>query len=243
MKDKNNKVVIPLILGIMCFFLTAGIFIQIKTVANSSTTVGKTQVENELRDSLLRWKEKYENASNNLSNKEEELEKMRENVSDSTSASSGLNDKLTEYNTLLGYTELKGKGIIITLTDGDPLKIKGDPSSYIVHDIDLVQTVNALKNTGAEAISINGERITSRTSITCIGNVVKINDQKIGSPFVIKAIGEPNKLYGQLTMPGGYLQYIKSLGVQVNVEQVDKETIIIPKYNGIYSSEYIKTVE
>ena len=57
-----NKAKIGLLLGMMCMLLTMGICIQIKTVNDSSTGVGKTQKENELRNSVLRWKEKYEKA-------------------------------------------------------------------------------------------------------------------------------------------------------------------------------------
>lgn len=71
MKQKS-KLYIAILLGIICCFLTAGIVIQIKTVSNSSTLIGKTQTENELRDSVLRWKEKYENAY-------EKLEKKKKN--------------------------------------------------------------------------------------------------------------------------------------------------------------------
>ena len=64
--NKENKLKISLLLGIMCLLLTLGISIQINTVNNSSTTVGRTLAENELRDSVLRWKQKYENAYKDL---------------------------------------------------------------------------------------------------------------------------------------------------------------------------------
>ena len=103
-------------------------------------------------------------------------------------------------------------------------------------------TLNALKNSEAEAISINDQRITSRTEITCIGNVIKINGEKIGAPYVIKAIGSPYQLYN-VTIPGGYLEYIKSYGVQVKVKQVEDNTIVIPKYEGIYNFKYASNIE
>ena len=74
-KIRNLK--ISLLLGIMCMFLTLGIAIQINTVKNSTTTVGKTLVENELRDSTLRWKQRYEEAYAELEDKEEELNSLR----------------------------------------------------------------------------------------------------------------------------------------------------------------------
>ena len=244
MKNKiNQKYLVSLILGIMCCFLTAGIMLQIKTVSNSTTTVGKTQIENELRDSLLRWNEKQENASKNLAKKEKELEMLRDNVATSSGSSSDLADKLSKYDALLGYTDVVGKGIVITLKDGDPSKIKGVATEYIVHDIDIVQVVNALKNVGAEAISVNGQRITSRSSVSCVGNVIMVDGQKLGSPFVIKAIGSPQYLYSSLKMPGGYLSLLENWGVQVKVEQVESDTIEIPKYTGMYTKDYIAKSE
>lgn len=237
-KNNKNENKVAIILGIMCMFLSIAIVTQINTVKNSTTTVGKTLVENELRDSVLRWKQKYENAYAKLEAEEVELTKLRDKISTTDSSSSISNSKLIKYNSLLGNTELIGKGIIITLTDGDNSLSKVSISDVIVHDSDLLQIVNALKNADADAISVNDQRIVSSTSISCVGNVVKINQEKVGVPFVVKAIGSPNQLYGALTMVGGYLEILETAGVKVKVEQVDKETIVIPKYEGIYKFNY-----
>lgn len=243
MKQDANKLKISIILGIMCCFLTAGIMLQLKTVKSSITTVGKTQAENELRDSVLRWKEKYDNAYEKLEKRETELEKLRNDVSNSKNSSTGLSSKLEKYNLLLGRTDLIGKGLIITLKDGDSSLFKGPISNTLVHDGDLLAVVNALKNAGAEAISINGQRITSRTAISCIGTVVTVNGEKIGAPFVIKAIGLPLQLYSSITMQGHYVDTLINDGVSVDIKQVDKETIVIPKYDGIYKLEYASNIE
>lgn len=240
MKLDNNKLKIGIILGVMCCFLTGGIITQIKTVKSSPTTVGKTQTENELRDSVLRWKEKYENAYEKLEKKEKELEKLREQVSNSNESAKGLSGKLDKYNLILGKSDLIGKGIIITLKDGDSRSSLGDP---IVHAQDVMHVVNALRNAGADAVSVNNQRVIDSTAYNCIGNVITVNGEKIGVPFVIKAIGLPSQLYGSLTMNGQYLSLLESNGVKVNVEQVDKETIIIPKYEGIYKLEYAQNAE
>ena len=113
-----------------------------------------------------------------------------------------------------------------------------DISKYIVHYNDIIALTNELKNAGAEAISVNGQRIVSQTAITCIGNVIKINDEKVSSPFVIKAIGFPESLKGALTRGGGYLSYMKLDGIQVSIRQQDN--IQIPKYTGVISSKYMK---
>ena len=143
-------------------------------------------------------------------------------------------------NILLGRTNVKGDGIIITLKDNNEVS----PSTigieyYLVHAGDLIRVINDLKNAGAEAISVNGQRVIDSTAIYCAGNVVKINDEKISSPIEIKAIGSPELLYGSLTIPGGYLQLMEETGVIVNIEK--KSDISINKYEGVIDSQYMKS--
>lgn len=234
---------IAILLGVMCLLLTAGIFIQMKTVSSSSTSIGRTKTENELRDSVLKWKEKYDNTYIQLEQKQKKLDNLREQAASTDGSSTILSESLEKYNSLLGYTELIGTGTIITLKDADSSNVKGNATNYIVHDGDLIEVVNALKNAGAEAISINGQRIVNTTAITCAGNIVKINGKKVGSPYVISAIGSAPRLYGALKMPGGYLEWLEEDGVQVNIEQVEKSTIIVPKYDGVYKFEYAGNME
>ena len=215
---------IPIAIGTVCLLLTLGICVQVKTVDNSITSVAKTQAENELRDSVLKWKENYDNAESKLEYKEAELEKLRKQISSSDESSSKISEQLEQNNSILGYTDLTGSGVVIT-----------------VHDGDLIALVNALKNAGAEAISINGQRIVNSTAITCVGNTIMINGEKVGSPFIINAIGNPEKLYGQITMPDSYYDKMKSDGVSVKIEKVN--SIDVPKYTGLYKFDYAKTIE
>ena len=237
MKERN----IALLLGIMCMLLTIGICVQIKTVSDSSTSVGRTQAENELRNSVLKWKEDYEQIYEEQVKKEAHLEELRTEASTQDTTSANLSKQLDKANVLLGYKEVSGQGLIITLKDANTSTVIGNATDYIVHDGDLLEVVNALKNAGAEAISINGERIVNTTAITCAGNITKVNGEKVGSPFEIKAIGLTEKLNGALTMPGGYLELLENDGVQVKVEEV--KNVTIPKYDGIYNFEYAGNVE
>ena len=71
----------------------------------------------------------------------------------------------------------------------------------------------------------------------CDGNIIRINDEIVGVPIEIKAIGYPASLYA-LNRPQGYLSIMKRDGVIVSTEK--KDEITIPKYEGIYKYEYIK---
>ena len=228
-----SKGKIGLLLGFICMLLTLGIFVQVKTVNDSSTGVGKTQKENELRNSVLKWKEKYEAISNEEELQAEKLEKLRTEVSNQDEEAVNSSRELEQLNTIIGYNEVHGQGLLITLKDASSSSVSGNATDYVVHDGDLLEVVNALKNAGAEAISINEQRIVNSTAITCAGNIIKVNKEKIGSPFIIKAIGLTEKLKGALTMPGGYLEILENDGVQVKVEEADK--LEIPKFDGIYN--------
>ena len=111
-------------------------------------------------------------------------------------------------------------------------------SNYLVHYLDVINVVNELKNAGAEAISINGQRVVSTTAISCIGNVIKVNDEKITSPFTIKAIGFPESLAG-IDRPGSYIENLRYNGVEVTLKKLNK--VEIPKYTGAISAKYMTT--
>ena len=236
-----NKKLISLLLGIMCMLLTLGIAIQIKTINQmNNKSVTNSATENDLRDSVLKTKEKYDNTYAKVEKLEKELEELQTSASVNSDEANELQEKLKEYKKILGLTEVSGNGLEITLKDGDENQSKSVLSS-IVHDGDILQVVNALRNAGADAISVNDQRIVNTSAISCIGNVVKINGEKVGVPYVIKAIGNPEWLYGAIEMNGGYVSNLRREGVDVEVKKV--KDITIPKYDGVYNATYMKTVE
>ena len=233
MKDKK----ILIILFIMCFLLTIGICVQIKTIDKATIGSGSTSAQNELRNEVLKIKEKYEKATELLAKREEKLEKLIENISSEDDNTSYYSNRLNNLNNLLGYTPLKGKGIIITIDDAEVSSNTLNISDYLVHDGDLLQIVNALINAGAEAIDINGQRIVSTTAITCAGNIIKINNEKVGTPFVISAIGLTEQLYGAITMPGSYVSMLQdTYGLNIKIEK--SNSVKVEKYNGVYKMEF-----
>ena len=232
---KNKKIAV--LLGAMCFLLTIGIFIQVKTVSQSGTQAARTMGEKELRDNVLEIKEKYEKQYKILEGKEKELNALIDSVSVNDSTSSELSEKLDEINSQIGLTALQGEGIIIRLEDGDE-STNTTARDSVVHDSDLKAIVNDLCTAGAEAISINGQRIVSTTAITCIGNVIKINDEKVGNPFEIRAIGSKARLDGAVSMNGRTLSQMKKDGIKVEVKRLD--SVVVSRFDGIFTRDYIR---
>ena len=237
----SNKKTISIILGIMCFALTLGICVQVRTIRSTNSTIGQNQEANELRDEILRYKERYDNRFKELEEAEQELEKQREEATQNNSELEEAQQKITAGNKITGMTEVTGPGVTITLSDGKGIATSTlNPSQLIVHDLDVLSVVNELINAGAEAICINDQRWVSTTVISCRGNTIDINGERIGAPFVIKAIGLPEYLAG-LERVGGYLEYMKRDGVGVTLEK--SNSITIPKYSGVINFEYLQNVE
>ena len=94
----------------------------------------------------------------------------------------------------------------------------------------MLTVVNELKAAGAEAISINGQRIIATSAIRCVGPVIQVNYQKVAAPFEIKAIGNAQYLESAMTIKNGVVDLLKEYGVSVTVSR--QNNVEIPKYEG-----------
>ena len=224
---------------------TITIIIQVRTVKNSGIETNATFTNDELRDEVLRWKEKYDNASQELGKVEKELEKQRKKATENDSNSQQIEQEINVGNAITGLSDVNGEGVEITLKDNQNVTEETatqDISLYVVHDIDILSVVNELKNAGAEAIYINEQRLITTSAIECDGNIIKVNGEKIGAPFTIKAIGLPELLIN-VNRTGGYLYYLREERyLKVTVEKMaDKKTVTIPKYTGIIKFQFAKS--
>ena len=210
---------------------------------NKRQIANETPVANELRDTVFREKEKNDRYTEKLKENEQTLTRWREDVTKNNKLSDEQRKKIDNNNTILGLTKVTGKGVQIVLKDGEENKKAGstlEASQTIVHDVDILEIINVLRNAGAEAISINGHRIIATSPISCIGTVIKINDEKVGAPYVISAIGNPESLESALNIPGGIISILEKFGIKITKEK--KDEIKIPEYTGVYKYQYLKAV-
>ena len=99
--------------------------------------------------------------------------------------------------------------------------------------------VNELKIAGAEAISINDERIINMSDIVDINNTfIKINGQRLVGPYVVKAIGNQKYLESGLAAKGGYIDTMEDDGKTIKVEK--QKNVKILKYNDEFKLKYIE---
>jgi len=226
---KNGKMVMIVTIGVLCFILSLIMFMQFKVVNETDITAIENMRETELRTELSNWKEQYEEIDlkyQDVISKINEYDK--EAVSD-TEKEELLNAELEQMKIISGKTDVEGKGIVI--------KINESEEADKIEVSDLLSIINSLKAAGAEAISINDERIVNMTDIVSINNAfIKVNSQRIEMPYIIKAIGNQTYLESALLGSGGYIDRLKKLGYNISME---KDNITIYKYEDEFSTKYI----
>jgi uncharacterized protein YlxW (UPF0749 family) len=151
-----------------------------------------------------------------------------------------LKEQLDRARILAGVTELRGPGVEVTLNDSNiALKPGENPNLYVLHDEDVLRVLNEIRAAGAEALSLNGERILASTEVRCIGPTIVLNkDKRLAPPFVITAIGDPNTLESSIKMKGGVAEILQFWGIQVVVKKMNQVTV--PAYSGGVKFDYAK---
>ena len=117
MKLKNKNAYIAI--AIVCVILTAAITVQIRTMKEENSAVSIIGANSELKDSLLEWKEKSENAEKDLDKSLKEQEKIRQASATNNNNAEEKQNELKKYNQLLGLTDVTGDGIILTVSDSN----------------------------------------------------------------------------------------------------------------------------
>jgi uncharacterized protein YlxW (UPF0749 family) len=150
---------------------------------------------------------------------------------------------LQKVKALAGFTPVKGPGVVVTLRDSTQIP-KGAPPAetelYLVHDWQVLQVVNELRNAGAEAVAVNGHRLGVNSSVRCVGSVITIDGTRVGGPYKIEAIGDPETLQSGLKLPGGIMQELSQF---LPVKVVQQRDIILPAFEGAISLKYAARAE
>lgn len=148
-----------------------------------------------------------------------------------------------------GLTPVRGKAVKVTLTDAprevidaaqaeDP---KANPNDYVVHQQDIQAVANALWRAGAEAVTIQGQRLITTTGIKCHGNTVTLHGVPYGPPYVLVGVGDQRELLEELESDH-YLQiyraYAAAPGGGVGWDTQRLADYTAPGFDGVIDMEY-----
>ena len=214
------------LIALVCVLIGFMVAVQFRTAQDAKGSLSQQRIE-EISDRLLQTEHERDELS-------EELHKMQ---TAAVSTDNQQDQDLLRYRAAL--VPLEGEGVIVRMDDSTkPAKAGENPNLYVIHDDDLLRVVNELRAAGAEAIAINGQRLTGTSEIRCAGPTLSVNNVRSSAPFEIRAIGDKKSLENALRMRGGVAETLGVWGIQLDIKASDD--VYIPPYRGSIRQSYAR---
>jgi uncharacterized protein YlxW (UPF0749 family) len=153
-----------------------------------------------------------------------------------------LNDQLQSARIAAGLIPLTGSGLVLQIEDSqEPADPEGNMQDLLVGARDLRTIVEELWQAGAEAVAVNGERMTPTTAVIDIGPSILVNSAYLAGPYQVTAIG-PDDLYARLSASPGFVDFIRARaeawGLRVSI--AEPESVDMPAFAGTVTLRYAR---
>ncbi|MBM7479305.1 DUF881 domain-containing protein [Oerskovia jenensis] len=195
-----------------------------------------------------------QNLTDLVQNEERRVENMTEKVVDLETEVTALAQELAPVevsspevvvNTgiVAGSVPVRGPALTVTLDDAPPTQKSVDArvDDLVVHQQDLQEVINALWAGGAEAMTLQGQRVTPTTAFRCVGNVLNLHGRVYSPPYVVSAIGDPVALQAALDRSpviNIYQEYVDAYGLGWKVEK--SSSLEIPAFEGATDLQFAR---
>ncbi len=239
---KESKHIGKASISIVCVVLGILLALQFKSVKENSAVddlnTTRVQTLQELLDDMREANDRLEEQNKEL---QKEIQTYRVAAADSDGENKqALLDENAQLQMAAGMTDVVGPGIEVVLADSTAANTSGNEANYLIHDSDILSVVNELRDAGAEALSLNDNRILATTEIRCSGSVVTVNGRRTSAPFVIDAIGDTETMFNALMMRNGVVDVLRQWSIQVEVTEVDD--MLIKAYDGTMEYRYAQAL-
>jgi uncharacterized protein YlxW (UPF0749 family) len=179
----------------------AGLLLAVTYDQAAATEQGREEVRKALADDIRRESDVADELAVTLEDLRAEVTRTREDLLAASAVGQRALEELDRAEEAAAAVPVTGPGLLVTLANADP-KADEDPVGGdvaedprdLVRDSDLQLVVNALWAAGAEAVSINGQRLGSTTAIGLAGEAVLVDFRPVTSPYEVSAIGDPETL-------------------------------------------------
>lgn len=237
---KNSGIVV---VGILALFIGLILSVQISTNAGSDqgglVPLGKLK---SYEAELKKVQDEKAEVLQELLDLEQRLADIENERSEESTFVKGLVSDLEKYRMWAGVLDVEGPGIVVTIKDPVTDQYQED-YSVITNNYDLLLgLVNRLKEAGAEAVSINEQRISNNTEISLAGSNININGTATAPPYIVKAIGNPQTLDGAINLRGGII-YTMKMKYNLIVDTEIREKVVIGRYTEVIKFNYAEPVE
>ncbi|MFI8130423.1 DUF881 domain-containing protein [Streptomyces diastaticus] len=137
---------------------------------------------------------------------------------------------------LSGATAVHGPGLTLVVDDakgsdtggGGPRESAGFSDTGRLRDRDMQRIVNGLWQSGAEAVSINGQRLTALSAIRAAGDAILVDNKPLGPPYTVLAVGDGQRLADRFqgSSDGQYLAALReNFGIRTKVTAEDEVSL------------------
>ncbi|MCR5481825.1 MAG: DUF881 domain-containing protein [Clostridia bacterium] len=238
-KKKGNFVIV----GILAILIGIVLAIQIQTTSGSDQggLVPLAKLKG-YEAELKKARDERESAMARYVELEEKLTSIEKEKAEEDTFVKNLVDEIEKNRMAAGLVDVMGPGVIVTINDPKNVDEYQEDFSVITFNYELLLSlVNKMKEAGAEAVSINEQRIVPTTEISLAGSHININGTATAPPYTVKAIGNPETLKNALNIRGGVIQDMK-LKYGLTVGLLAKDEMTIPRYAGVIEFKYAKTV-
>ncbi|WP_306453955.1 DUF881 domain-containing protein [Bacillus sp. FJAT-45350] len=227
----GKYVILSLVLLVTGFIVALSYQFANENEDSNAISQSQWRHEDELRNSIIveqainrNLQEDLRAYKAQLREKEKQIAELDEEIQ---VRATNLVEDIERFRKIVGTVEVKGPGIEVSLSDHSYLPDGANPNDYIVHEQHIHKVVQELLVAGAEAVAINGQRISQRSYIQCVGPVIRIDGFTSYAPFIVSAIGEPTQLEGALQLFGGVKDQLLNDQIEVRIQKKD-EIVLAP---------------
>ncbi|OOB75369.1 dihydropteridine reductase [Clostridium haemolyticum] len=237
-----KKIQSQISVGIVCVLLAFMITYQLKSVMNQNKELDEKKNAAQITLEIEQLKKQKDKLRENIDELQMQIKSYENAASNKSDMTKEIVKKLEDTRILTGSVDVEGEGIIVYITPQKEFFTGNNNVEPIIKDYDIIKIINELNAADAEAISVNDIRITSRTGIRSASNYITINNERIPSTkrITIKAIGNKFNLKKPLEFPGGVLDELKQIGIDVKYEE--SSNIKIQKNNEILKFQYARPI-
>ncbi len=205
---------------LVCVILGIMLSLQYKSINyNQSIASYENKRLDDLKTELITLQGQKNSLQERLQELEQENQTYAKVKAGDSEAAQQIQNNLRKARIFAGLETVKGKGVVVNLDNNGLISVQ---------EYDVLDVVNELRASGAQAISVNDQRIVAMTEIRAAGQYIVINGKQMTAPFVIKAIADPDDLERSLSLLGGVLDRLKEDMLNVSIKKANE--VVINKF-------------
>ena len=200
------------IVALLLLGLGLGLAVQVRTTQQDALSAARTSDLVRILDDLSAQRDRLAVEETQLQATISDLESSADQAQVARDASK---ERLQNLRILAGVVPVTGPGVTLTIADPEG----------VLEASDLLDAIQELRDAGAEAISVDGERVVATTAVVDSAEGIAVGDTVLTSPIEMKAIGDPDTLAAGLSFPGGVSESVREAGAEAIV--VERDVVVI----------------